>query len=143
MINNVPFIDHPRVTIFGSPSYGYILNQADTTLVLEFQLSEKNNINDIKSLHFSLEKLTLQDWKDMERDFGKKFSFGNPNVKGKIITYSYEGDTETPAESGQITVKHIPGSKAMAGTFGFTAEDPTGKKYEIRFGRFDYLFQRF
>ncbi|MCH6200438.1 hypothetical protein MMU07_12685 [Aquiflexum sp. LQ15W] len=143
LINNIPFKDHPRVTVFGSPSGGFILNQADTTLILQFSLSEKNKLNEIKSLHFCLEKLTPEDWRDMEKDFGKKFSFENPSIKGKIIIYSNDGEIETLAESGQITIKHIPASKAMAGTFGFTAEDPTGKRYEIRFGRFDYLFQRF
>ncbi|MCL6261430.1 hypothetical protein M3O96_20185 [Aquiflexum sp. TKW24L] len=142
MINNLPFKDHPRVTVFGSPSNGYILNQTDTTLILEFRLSDQNNLNDVKSLHFSIEKLTPGDWKDMEKDFGKKFSFENPSIKGKIITYSNDGEIETLAESGQITVKHIPGSKAMAGTFGFTAQNASGKKYEIRFGRYDYFFQR-
>jgi hypothetical protein len=143
MINNKPYLDYPSYSFFANNSSGILNNQEDTTVNISFYLLEKDNVTASKIITFSLEKLTPADWADMEKNFGKKFSFDNPNVKGTITTFSNNGDNENLATSGQITVKHIPGSKALAGTFGFTAQDPSGIKYEVRFGRFDYIFQRF
>lgn len=142
MINNMPFVDYPNYSIFGTESSGYLLNQADTSLTFNFHLVERNKENSFVTIFFSLEKLTQTDWEEMENGFGKKFSLDNPDIMGKIITYSEQEDLGIPAESGQITVKYIPGSNALAGTFGFTAMNNSGKKYEVRFGRFDYIFQR-
>jgi hypothetical protein len=142
MINNIPYVDYPNYSIFGSESSGYLLNQADTSLIFNFYLADRNKENAFVNIFFSLDKLTQTDWEEMEKGFGKKFKLDSPNIKGKIITYLNQGDLETPAESGQITVKYIPGSNALAGTFGFTTSVNSVKKYEVRFGRFDYIFQR-
>lgn len=141
MINNEPFNDFPKTGIYGKLYSGYIWTLADTSLNISFNLVKKNQANTSFTITFFLENLTPGDWKEMENDFGKKFRFENPNVKGAITTRSNNGDIENKATSGQITVKYIPGAKAFAGTFGFTAEDPSGKKYLVHFGRFDYVFE--
>lgn len=141
MINNEPFTDFPKSGLLGYSSSRYLSNQADTSLIISFYLVEQKKANTSFTISFYLEKLTPEDWKEMEKDYGKKFRFDNPNVKGTITTGSNYGNIEILAESGQITVKYIPGAKAMAGTFGFTAQDPSGKKYVVHFGRFDYVIE--
>ena len=74
MINNVPFVDYPKYSSLESPSSAFILNQADTTLILEFNLSQRNYNFYGNSVNFSLESLTEADWDEMEQGFGKKFS---------------------------------------------------------------------
>lgn len=141
MINNEPFTDFPKTGIYGKLYSGSIWTLADTSLNISFNLVNQNNANNSFTISFFLEKLTPEDWKEMEKGYGKKFRFDNPNVKGTITPGSNNGNNENLAESGQITVKYIPGTKAMAGTFGFTTQDPSGKNYVVHFGRFDYVIE--
>jgi len=142
LIDNIPFVAYPNPFFWGNGSFGSILNKGDTILTFDFGLIEKNNPNVSKSIFFSLEKLTPEDWEEMKKNFGKKFRLDNHDTKGRLSSYANDQVIESIAQSGQITVKYIEDLKVLAGTFGFTAQDSSGKKYEVRYGRFDYFIYR-
>ena len=140
-VGNQFFKNDFNTSLFGrNLNESQLVVESDSQLTLGFRISNQNQSKSIR-IEFELNDLTENDWKEMEKGFGKKFILND-----SYVAFLREWETEDfisfPLQ-GQVTVKLIKEKNIIAGTFGFKAIDASDRELNVTFGRYDYQYVSF
>lgn len=136
IVNGSVYIDYPRY--IASRGGSSIAVYGRDSLHISFFIYDKTNRE--YALSFKLKGISDEDWLDMEIGNGKKFPIDNDKLK--FTKNQYDDVTEASVEflEGKMTIKHLPGSNVMAGTFGLTLRTTDQKTEYVHYGRYDIVY---
>lgn len=139
IINGSVYVDYPRPSFLSdNPNESSIFLFGRDSLYVSLRMYSKSRGGHL--IYFELKDLSADSWREMGIGNGKKFRIDNNKLK---ISMPNASDWERPNVEfveGNLTLKHIPGLKVMAGTFGFTLRTSDQKTYNVHYGRFDLFY---